>query len=231
MIRSTAKRCWIKSWELWKMKLETGSYVRIAAKFPSNRNLASQTGTIESLPNREHRREYLVKLDGGMLSPHLSGMLVWVPSSKLELANNNWRFLIFWLGNSEDNPTNVILFCWASRCLFVNSTDPRFPPRASRASVLGMSPKCENCPVTVLSTTLRKNSRSNFPHKFLANVLRSERLSQNMETLFLRRQSSAAWFWWPPGENPANSTAAFRPCLFGYLSRFLSPRNYYRHQR
>jgi hypothetical protein len=71
------------------MKIEIGSYVRIATNFPSNRNLEGQTGTIESLPNKEHRREYLVKLDGGTLSPHLAGMLVWVPSSKLELANRN----------------------------------------------------------------------------------------------------------------------------------------------
>ena len=59
------------------MKIETGSYVRIAANFPSNRNLQGQTGTIESLLNKEHLREYLVKLDGGgTLSPHLAGMLV-----------------------------------------------------------------------------------------------------------------------------------------------------------
>ena len=74
------------------MKIETGNYVRIAGDFPSNRNLQNQTGTVESLPNQEHPREYLVKLDGGTLSPHLAGMLVWVPSSKLELANKNWRF-------------------------------------------------------------------------------------------------------------------------------------------
>jgi len=72
------------------MKIETGSYVRMASDFPSNRNLQGQTSTIESLPNKEHRREYLVKLDGGgTSSPHLAGMLVWVPSSKLELANKN----------------------------------------------------------------------------------------------------------------------------------------------
>ena len=72
------------------MKTEIGSYVRIATNFPSNRNLQGQSGTIESLPNKEHPRQYLVKLDGGgTLSPHLAGMLVWVPSSKLELANKN----------------------------------------------------------------------------------------------------------------------------------------------
>jgi hypothetical protein len=72
------------------MKIEIGSYVRIAGNFPLNRNLQDQTGTIESLSNKEHRREYLVKLDGGgTLSPHLAGMLVWVQSSKLELANKN----------------------------------------------------------------------------------------------------------------------------------------------
>jgi hypothetical protein len=71
------------------MKVETGSYVRIAANFPSNRNLQGQTGTIASLSNKEHLREYLVRLDGGTLSPHLTGMLIWVPSSKLELANKN----------------------------------------------------------------------------------------------------------------------------------------------
>jgi len=72
------------------MKIDIGSYVRIATNFPSNRNLQDQTGTVESLPNQEHRREYLVKLDGGgTVSPHLAGMLVWVPSSKLELANRN----------------------------------------------------------------------------------------------------------------------------------------------
>ena len=71
------------------MKIETGSHVRIAANFPSNRNLQNQTGTVELLPNQEHPREYLVKLDGGTLSPHLSGMLVWVPSSKLEIDNKN----------------------------------------------------------------------------------------------------------------------------------------------
>ena len=72
------------------MKIEIGNYVRIATNFPSNRNLQGQTGTIKSLPNKEHRREYLVKLDGGgTVSPHLAGMLVWVPSSKLELANRN----------------------------------------------------------------------------------------------------------------------------------------------
>ena len=70
------------------MKIETGNYIQIASDFPSNRNLQGQTGTVESLPNQEHRREYLVKLDGsGTLSPHLAGMLAWVPSSKLELAN------------------------------------------------------------------------------------------------------------------------------------------------
>ena len=61
----------------------------IAGDFPSNRNLQNQTGTVESLPNQERPREYLVKLDGGTLSPHLAGMLVWVPSSKLDLANKN----------------------------------------------------------------------------------------------------------------------------------------------
>jgi hypothetical protein len=72
------------------MKIDIGSYVRIAGNFPSNRNLQDQTGTIESLPNKEHRREYLVKLDGGgTVSPHLAGMLVWVLSCKLELANKN----------------------------------------------------------------------------------------------------------------------------------------------
>jgi hypothetical protein len=71
------------------MKIDIGSYVRIAGNFPSNRNLQDQTGTIESLPNKEHRQEYLVKLYGGIISPHLAGMLVWVPSSKLELANKN----------------------------------------------------------------------------------------------------------------------------------------------
>jgi len=72
------------------MKIDIGSYVRIATNFPSNRNLQGQTGTIESLSNKEHPREYLVKLDGGgTVSPHLAGMLVWVPSSKLELANRN----------------------------------------------------------------------------------------------------------------------------------------------
>ena len=71
------------------MKIDIGSYVRIAANFPSNRNLQGQSGTIASLPNKEHLREYLVKIDGGTLSPHLAGMLVWVPSSKLELANKN----------------------------------------------------------------------------------------------------------------------------------------------
>jgi len=72
------------------MKIDIGSYVRIAGNFPSNRNLQDQTGTIESLPNNEHSREYLVKLDGcGTLSPHLAGMLVWVLSSKLKLANKN----------------------------------------------------------------------------------------------------------------------------------------------
>jgi hypothetical protein len=72
---------------LCKVKIEIGNYIRIAGDFPSNRNLQNQTGTVESLPNREHPREYLVKLDGGTLSPHLSGMLVWVPTSKLELAD------------------------------------------------------------------------------------------------------------------------------------------------
>jgi hypothetical protein len=71
------------------MKIETGSHIRIAANFPSNRNLQDQTGIIESSPNQEHPREYLVKLDGGTLSPHLSGMLVWVPPSKLEIDNKN----------------------------------------------------------------------------------------------------------------------------------------------
>jgi hypothetical protein len=71
------------------MKIETGKHVRIAGDFPSNRNLQNQTDTVESLPNQEHPREYLVELDGGTLSPHLAGMLVWVPSSKLELANKN----------------------------------------------------------------------------------------------------------------------------------------------
>jgi hypothetical protein len=71
------------------MKFDIGSYVRVATDFPSNRNLQGQTGTIESLRDKEHRREYLVKLYGGTLSPHLAGMLVWVPSSKLELAANN----------------------------------------------------------------------------------------------------------------------------------------------
>jgi hypothetical protein len=71
------------------MKIETGKYVRIAANFPSNRNLQGQNGIIESLPDKEHPREYLIKLSGGTISPHLAGMLVWVPSSKLELANKN----------------------------------------------------------------------------------------------------------------------------------------------
>jgi hypothetical protein len=71
------------------MKIEVGSHIRIAANFPSNRNLQGQTGIIESSPNQEHPREYLVKLDGGTLSPHLSGMLVCVPPSKLEIDNKN----------------------------------------------------------------------------------------------------------------------------------------------
>jgi hypothetical protein len=70
------------------MKIDIGSYVQIASDFPSNRNLQNQTGTIEGLPNKEHSNEYLVKLDGGItLSPHLMGMLVPVPASCLELAN------------------------------------------------------------------------------------------------------------------------------------------------
>ena len=66
------------------MKIDIGNNVRIAGNFPSNRNLQDQTGNIESLPNKEHPREYLVKIDGGTLSPHLAGMLVWVPSRKLD---------------------------------------------------------------------------------------------------------------------------------------------------
>jgi hypothetical protein len=71
------------------LKIETGNHVRIAGDFPSNRNLQNQTGTVESLPNQGYPHEYLVRLDGGTLSPHLAGMLVWVPTSKLELANKN----------------------------------------------------------------------------------------------------------------------------------------------
>ena len=70
------------------MKIDVGNYVRIASDFPSNRTLQNQTGNIVSLPNIEHPDEYLVKLDGGItLSPHLVGMLVRVPTSSLELAN------------------------------------------------------------------------------------------------------------------------------------------------
>ena len=43
------------------MKIDIGSYVRIAGNFPLNRNLQNPTGTIESLPNKEHRQEYLIE--------------------------------------------------------------------------------------------------------------------------------------------------------------------------
>jgi len=69
------------------MKIEIGSYVRIVSDYPANRNLQDQTGFVEALPNKEHRNEYLVKLDGrNSLSPHLVGMLVWVPANSLEMA-------------------------------------------------------------------------------------------------------------------------------------------------
>ena len=79
------------------MKIEIGNYIRIAGDFPSNRNLQNEPGTDELLSNQKHPREYLVKLDGGILSPHLAGMLVCVPSSKLELLikidirSQNWQ--------------------------------------------------------------------------------------------------------------------------------------------
>jgi hypothetical protein len=69
------------------MKIEIGSYVRIVSDYPANRNLQDQTGSVEALPNKEHRNEYLVKLDGrNSLSPYLVGMLVWVPANSLEMA-------------------------------------------------------------------------------------------------------------------------------------------------
>jgi hypothetical protein len=69
------------------MKVEVGSYVRIAGEYPANRNLQSQTGYVEALPDEEHPNEYLVKLDGGVtISPHLAGKLVKVPTSSLEVA-------------------------------------------------------------------------------------------------------------------------------------------------
>jgi hypothetical protein len=70
------------------MKIDVGSYVRIASDYPSNRNLQNQTGNIVALPDMGHPNEYLVKLDGGItLSPHLMGMVVRVPASSLGLAN------------------------------------------------------------------------------------------------------------------------------------------------
>jgi hypothetical protein len=70
------------------MKINVGSYVKIASDYPSNRNLQNQTGHIEALPNKAHPDEYLVKLDGGInSSPHLVGMMVRVPASSLELVN------------------------------------------------------------------------------------------------------------------------------------------------
>jgi hypothetical protein len=70
------------------MKIEVGTYVRIASVYPANRNLQNQTGYIEALPNKEHPNEYLVKIDGGIiLSPHLVGMMVRVPAHSLEIAN------------------------------------------------------------------------------------------------------------------------------------------------
>jgi hypothetical protein len=70
------------------MKIYVGNYVRIASDFPSNRNLQNQTGNIVALPNIEHPQEYLLKLDGGItLSPNLTGRLVRVPASSLELAD------------------------------------------------------------------------------------------------------------------------------------------------
>lgn len=69
------------------MKIEIVSYVRIASDYPANRNLQNQPGYIEALPNKEHRNEYLVKLDcRNSLSPHLVGMLVRVPVSGLEVT-------------------------------------------------------------------------------------------------------------------------------------------------
>ncbi len=69
------------------MKIELGSYVRIASIYPANRNLENQTGNIVALPDEEHPDEYLVKLDGGItISPHLAGMLVRVPAHSLEVA-------------------------------------------------------------------------------------------------------------------------------------------------
>jgi hypothetical protein len=69
------------------MKIELGSYVRIAGEYPANRNLQNQTGNIVALPNEEHPNQYLVKLDGGVtFSPHLAGMLVLVPAGSLEVA-------------------------------------------------------------------------------------------------------------------------------------------------
>jgi hypothetical protein len=71
------------------MKIYVGSYVRIASDFSSNRNLQNQTGNIVGLPNTEHPREYLVKLDGGKnSSPHLAEKLVRVPGGSLELTEH-----------------------------------------------------------------------------------------------------------------------------------------------
>ena len=70
------------------MKIGVGSYVRIASDYPSNRTLQNQTGDIVALPSKEHPDEYLIELDGGItLSPHLIGMIVRVPATSLELAN------------------------------------------------------------------------------------------------------------------------------------------------
>jgi hypothetical protein len=61
---------------------------RIASDYPANRNLQNKTGVCEALLNKEHRNEYLVKLDGRItLSPLLAGMLAWVPGGSLEMAD------------------------------------------------------------------------------------------------------------------------------------------------
>ena len=71
-----------------QIKIEVGTYVRISSEYPANRNLQSQTGYIEDLPNIEHPGEYLIKLDGGItLSPHLTGRLIRVSANYLEPAD------------------------------------------------------------------------------------------------------------------------------------------------
>lgn len=67
------------------MEFKIGAHVRIAPDYPLNRKFQNATGNIVALPDDTHRKEYLVKLDGGVTRRvYTEGQKIWFSAIWLE---------------------------------------------------------------------------------------------------------------------------------------------------